>query len=999
MVLASAGSGKTYQLGNRIIGFIAMGIDPATIVALTFTRKAAGEFTDAVLSKIAEAGLDETKAAAIRADLAKSGRALGDVDFISILESFVRALPHMTLGTMDGFFTKIVKAFPHELGISSGTFQLIEGAQAETMQENLLQSILQNELSAEEAQSFYEAFRKSLMGRESFTVRSRLSEYAALWHKEWRSGADALAWGPDALAGGGTVIEWNQQRLAFQEKLLGAADSIAFTHGSQKKSWTTLCENLGSHSTGSGIIAKGGTLLGKIIDSLEQGEKDSITVKLYKDFTIPFQVVQVLSDCLLCAAKAEMANACESTQAVRDVIALYDDVCQRRLRQKGLFRFDDVKVLMGSWSQQEDQRLMREALDFRLHSQYGHWLLDEFQDTSRTDWAGLFPLIDEAATDDEGSLFIVGDKKQAIYGWRGGDVRLFDEIRERYQDRFAIETMPESYRSASEVLDLVNRVCGNQNTIARMYPTAATRWEWQDHTAARVNLRGHTRVETVDCQDDGDARLVRMAALMREIGIGTKSLSCGVLVRTNQEMLDVADFLREEGFRVIEDGIRKPAQDNPLGVALHQLLRWLADPADTFAAETLTMSPLWPQLLNLHADDPWSHAHRMAHEIGFAGLTESLLNPHWDQLSAFGKNRVLDVLQALRSIDQSPGASAKSAAECLEKLTVNQSPGAAHIQVMTIHKAKGLGFDVVFLPLISQENIPNAGNFDIARSEHWICKTPPQWVRQLLPPLRHAEHEWTAQQQYEAMCLLYVALTRAKQGLYVLLDRKAPKDDNNSFSAWISDSCPGDGEVIYESGSIDCYAAIATREAPVLTQRPSLGPAILRQRSATASHRTSLPNRSKQAIDYGIETHALFEKISWLDDENAADLSSYPNSLRKALQQAEVAALLSKNNRNIELLREVPIEGRVDDQWLRGVMDRLHLHRDADHNLIRIDIIDYKTDQDDDPTALQSRHAKQLNAYRTLCAKAFNIPYRSIHCYLIATHRGSVIEIGASHNA
>lgn len=995
MVLASAGSGKTYQLGNRIIGFIAMGIDPATIVALTFTRKAAGEFTDAVLSKIAAAGLDERKAEAIRADLAKSGRVLGDVDFIQILESFVRALPHMTLGTMDGFFTKIVKAFPHELGISSGTFQLIEGAQAETMQENLLQSILQNELSAEESQAFFEAFRKSLMGRESFTIRSRLSDYTALWHKEWRNGADALAWGPDALADGGTVQNWNQQRLQFQEKLLEAADTISFTHGSQRKSWTTLCENLGSHSTGSGVIGKGGTLLGKIIDAIEQGASESITVKLYKDFTIPFEVVQVLSDCLLCAAKAEMANACESTQAVRDVIALYDDVCQRRLRQKGLFRFDDVKVLMGSWSRQEDQRLMREALDFRLHSQYGHWLLDEFQDTSRTDWAGLFPLIDEAATDEEGSLFIVGDKKQAIYGWRGGDVRLFDEIRDRYQDRFVIETMPESYRSASEVLDLVNRVCGNQSTIARMYPTAATRWEWQDHTAAQVDLRGHARVETVDCKDEDDARLIRMAALMREIGIGTKSLSCGVLVRTNQEMLDVADFLREEGFRVIEDGIRKPAQDNPLGVALHQFLRWLADPADSFAAETLAMSPLWPLLLSLHTDDPWSHAHQLAHELGFAGLTERLIHPHWDQLSAFGKNRALDVIQALRVIDQSPGASAKSAAECLDKLTVSQSPGAAHIQVMTIHKAKGLGFDVVFLPLISQENIPNAGNFDIARSEHWICKTPPQWVRQLLPPLRHAEHEWTAQQQYEAMCLLYVALTRAKRGLYVLLDRKAPKDENNSFSAWITDSCPGDVEVIFESGSMDCYASIKTREVPLQTTRPSLGPAILRQRAATASHRSSLPNRSKQALKYGIEIHALMEKISWLDDADAAELSSYPQSLQKALEQADVAALLKKNKRNIELLREVPIEGQFDGQWLRGVMDRLHLHRDADNKLICIDIIDYKTDQDDDQTALQVRHAKQFHAYRALCAKAFHIPQESIRCYLIATHGGSVIEIVA----
>ena len=117
-----------------------------------------------------------------------------------------------------------------------------------------------------------------------------------------------------------------------------------------------------------------------------------------------------------------------------------------------------------------------------------------------------------------------------------------------------------------------------------MYPAAAARWEWQEHTAARADLRGHARVETVDCEEDADARMARMVSIMREIGIGDKALSCGVLVRTNQEMLEIADYLREQGFRVIEDGTRKPAQDNQLGVALHQRLRWLLDPTDSFAA-------------------------------------------------------------------------------------------------------------------------------------------------------------------------------------------------------------------------------------------------------------------------------------------------------------------------------------------------------------------------------------------------------------------------------
>jgi len=192
MVLASAGSGKTYQLGNRIIGFVAMGIDPESIVALTFTRKAAGEFTDSVLTKIAGACLDENAAATIRRDLNESGRELGVVDFVSILEKLIVALPQMTLGTMDGFFTRVVKAFPHELGVSSGTFQLLEGAELRIMIEAILDGILRRELGDAKSAEFFQAFRKTLMGRESFQVRSRLDEYVGVWHRAWRDGADHL---------------------------------------------------------------------------------------------------------------------------------------------------------------------------------------------------------------------------------------------------------------------------------------------------------------------------------------------------------------------------------------------------------------------------------------------------------------------------------------------------------------------------------------------------------------------------------------------------------------------------------------------------------------------------------------------------------------------------------------------------------------------------------------------------------------------------------------
>ena len=70
------------------------------------------------------------------------------------------------------------------------------------------------------------------------------------------------------------------------------------------------------------------------------------------------------------------------------------------------------------------------GMNFRLDSSFDHWLLDEFRDTSRLQWQALRDLVDEIIQSDSGrrSFFYVGDTKQAIYSWRGGDPRLFDEV-------------------------------------------------------------------------------------------------------------------------------------------------------------------------------------------------------------------------------------------------------------------------------------------------------------------------------------------------------------------------------------------------------------------------------------------------------------------------------------------------------------------------------------------------------------------------------------------
>ncbi|HSP44077.1 MAG TPA: UvrD-helicase domain-containing protein, partial [Luteolibacter sp.] len=553
LILASAGSGKTYQLGNRVIGLVARGVEPQRIVALTFTRKAAGEFADAVLTKLALAASDESSAARLRGETG-----VVDADFAESLERVVKSLPRLTLGTMDSFFARVVRGFQYELGLSGGKFDLLEGPRAAAMQDELLNSVLGGDaLSAADGERFFHAFRRATIGRENRGVMHALRGYVRLWQDRHRADRK-LEWGPQRMAEA-EPQQWEKRKSALAAIVIDQLDAFVYTDKRQRAALEKAVLALEQHTIGSGSLSKAGKLLEGILANA--GGSGALTICHYKEFTVTGAAADALREMAWLVSQCEFAAALERTRALREVVALFDELCEKRLRRNGMLQFNDVKLLMGEWARDEDARLRREAVDFRLDARHDHWLLDEFQDTSRADWTGLLPLIDEAATGEDGSIFIVGDRKQAIYGWRGGDVRLFDEVTERYGGNLRVEPMEVSWRSCPEVLELVNLVCGDEETMAELFGTASRRWteDWREHIPAKPlaveSKRGEARVEVVG---DWEARLERMAEILTEIGVGKRYMTCGVLLRDNESVKETADFLRTRHFDVIEEGRRLP---------------------------------------------------------------------------------------------------------------------------------------------------------------------------------------------------------------------------------------------------------------------------------------------------------------------------------------------------------------------------------------------------------------------------------------------------------
>lgn len=995
MILASAGSGKTYRLVNRVIALVARGADPSQIVALTFTRKAAGEFADAVLLRLAAAAADESKADQLRADIG-----VADVDFSLLLEKVVRVLPRFPLGTIDGFFTRVVKAFQYDLGLSGGAFDLVEGPRAMVLMDRMLGQALAGWSDETANVEFINAFRRATMGRELAGLLRPLRGYIDQWHDKYLESADA-EWGPDALLSV-EVEEWEKAKHALAGRVRAGLGEVVYTDKRQPEALDKIVDSLERHTIGSGSLVLSNNLSKSILADLTESADGPMELSHFKTFTLPATAAEALRELLLLCARCETASAVRRTRAIHHVVRAYDALCERQLRGKGLLGFRDVKLLMGRWAHDEDARLRREAVDFRLDARYHHWLLDEFQDTSRADWAGLSPLVEEAVASDEGSLFLVGDKKQAIYGWRGGDVSLFDEIYERYAGNMEQTTMAESWRSCPQVLALVNRICGDTSTLQSLFGPVAERWNWESHvSAAHLQEPAKSGEARVEVTGDWDERQQRTLEILQELGVGEKQMTCGVLLRDNKKAREMADFLRSHQFDVVLDGSRTPATDTPVGWLVFQTLRWLANPDDALAREVLAMSPTGREEYGSHGgswDALWLDLTERIARCGFADALSGWLAPHAAEWSDFGRRRADDLSCALRAMDKQGIVSAREAAEWLERVEVAQSPGAADVQVMTIHKSKGLGFDVVIVPEVSNDAVPEAQRFDVAEADGWILETPPQWVRGIIPELRDAEETWGQKQRYEAFCMLYVALTRAKRGLYVLLDPPAEKSDPDkaSLANWLRHSLGEEsGGILFQSGSPDWSQSLPSLvPGPESTPHITLGPAVTRRArvspSSLKSSGKSPSSLSPGGLAFGSEVHELLETIRWLDD-SAPRLPDTPagDAVRALLAEASLADVFRRNGRTIDLLVEQPVDVLLDGAHLSGIIDRLHLHRDETEAVHRVEIIDWKTDAVESPADLTERYAAQMTAYRNAMRALY--PEAAIECHLVSvSHRCKV---------
>lgn len=1024
MILASAGSGKTYALTNRFVQLLAQGAGPERIAALTFTRKAAGEFFDEILRKLARAARDGAYARKIAGEIAMP--ALGPPDFIRMLRAMIDAMPRLNLGTLDSFFARIVRAFPLELGLG-GAFEIMEEHAARLERRRVLRRMFAHAGGAPDGaqQDFIEAFKRATFGAEEKQLGARLDAFLDQHAEVYLEVPEEAAWGRE-----GRIWPQGCPWLAAAPLRAPAAAALAAAlpwetlADGQRIRWEDFFAALPQWIPGASLPAPVAYLLGNTFKAWP--EVSEVMVER-KRLPLPPAASSALKQLAAALVGAEMARRLEMTRGIFSILSGYEAVYDGAVRRSGRLTFADLQRLLRPEVAGGRRILSREAaaearlfIDWRLDAKIDHWLLDEFQDTSSGQWSILRNLVDEAVQDAEGtrSFFYVGDVKQAIFAWREGDPRLFREVFNHYNSAapgtIREERLAKSYRSGPAVITMVNRVFRDGEALRRLFPqSAAERWsaEWDDHESAHPQLRGYSELSHAP---DEAARFAATLLILQDAQPLARGLETAVLVQTNDTAARLADFLRREGrLPALAESDLHVAVDNPLTCALLALCRAAAHPGDEAAWAHLRMTPLAAALNAEELNGSDALTTRLLGEIHADGFERTLadwlrrLEPLLAADDEFSRERGRQFTAAARLFDASGGREVAEFLQFMQRHVARDSDPAAVVRVMTIHKAKGLGFDLVILPDLEGKTLAErrdglAVHKASDRKVDWVLHLPSKEFFAHDPVLAAHVAAAEADACYENFCLLYVAMTRAKRAMYVITEPVGTSRSPNFprlLQETLGEAWAGGDPRWFETIAVAPAAETARTESPVIAAAPAPRRAARRPSTENAGivrAAGAFALEGRDRADFGRTVHALLAQVEWADAETpviaaawAAQGSEGEEALA-CLAAPELADIWARPAKGTAAVwRERAFEIVLDGAWVTGIFDRVVIARDAAGRTTAATVFDFKTGRLDEGSDLQSaisRHAGQMGLYRRAAAVLAGLASEAVAAEVIFTH-------------
>lgn len=1115
-IAASAGTGKTYRLVSRYIALLCLGERPDALIALTFTNKAAGEFRNRILDALAEgAGFDsrggtlrnplaarvmetvfgkepgeddpaetiplaagitpQLKALAAR-DRAEElpeirqffGHALDSGYFCSLLEKVVEQLAALQLSTMDSFFQKLVSQHLMELGL--GEVSPLMDDDEELAQREAVMALVDSYDKDEASRLAFIELCRDVTGNKLRSIVDSLSGHVRDNHSLLEVHPDEADWHnyaafglPDATK---TPPPTEEEWTALIDEFMQCRDAV--WDSLKKAPQNSLNSFLGkmANRNFNGLVT-----LEKYLDNDEFSSPDHLELKAR---------IRKIMDLV---REDMLRDAQKKTQGMYRLLSVYQDVYNRAVKSTGRMTFEEMT--------QEAQRLFEGSAREELGQRYRHWLLDEFQDTNGPQWESLKGLLDEVVMDSEAagehlhrgrsyhtaerSLFVVGDRKQGIYGFRGSIGRLFSVLHgdepargsdAAYQEALVPSSLSLSYRSARSIMG--GRRTGGDGLVNTIFSGIDddNLQDFRNHDTTR-EARGYVQLRFLP--PGGNVKELRAEAIPAAIvqilrddltvdGAALKrDMTVAVLVRTNAEAAAIVDYLHRAlpGLPVQLVGTTDVAAASAIGEMLMSLFLWLHHPADSYRLSIVRLSPMgafWQE----GEGDAAVHAGllEMLDAAGYAALLRDRVMPLFHEVA---DDRAFDEwLTAAVEFDAAGG----SLAGWIDFMRARSTRAAATtraVQVMTMHKSKGLEFDAVILPFSRNKGIDDVGQLRYMQTDDAVMAIPDRvaFSDAVLPVLEvQKEHK-----RREAYNLLYVACSRAKYANYLIMyncakpdsEKKDGKDlpcvyfDGKSEAAIVAHSLlPGkygpstpeyspilEGGVVYERGTREWYAElqadVAKKEAekakeaqphpaPPAEPKPLGTPAVRRRKVSPSKLAEEEPGHEppaqtpasaidygdgRSAADFGTAVHALFEQVEWLEDgvplPFAPGDSAESGIVCAALQEPGIAALFQRNGDQVAYA-EQDIDA-IDslngkEVWVSGTIDRLVLTMQGG-TVAAASIIDFKTDKRRGPTPQDEDSALRERHFPQMKA------YHNLVCtaFNLPSHKVTVTLVSCPANA
>ena len=881
---ASAGSGKTYTLVYEYIKFLfnaqslmtsalKQGGDfsiPSSsmnlhrgILAVTFTNKSTAEMKERIVKALYELAKGE------RVDYVEKLRedipALEGVDDAEIgrramvlLTDILQDYTQFRVSTIDGFFQQVVRSFARELNLNNQY-------QVELDTDRILEMAVDNMLA-----SLDNSQQSTANGQQSTLLLDWLTEFAS------ENVVDGKSWNPRGAILGLAKLILTEDYLSQKEKFGFDLKRLKEYRNNIREIIKKFDDDLRAvcdvaQKALSGVDGKevfGDNRISRFDYEYLRGKKyelsatfvkgadsDDLTLwckkKYQKDASLQ-GVVSKLHECVkrivdLCDVEGARYREWQTAKIVNSyiyILGILNEVDRHVMeicREKDCLIISSTSDFINKIIDNSDTPFIYEKVGVRTE----HFMIDEFQDTSRLQWSNFVPLLKEAVSQGNESM-IVGDVKQSIYRWRNGDWQILHEgIKKEFKDYVTDVSLGKNYRSSTEVIEfnnklyvevpkLVDEQLKQQEVIDDDYLQGIYA-DSEQGVGKKEAKKGYVRVEYFE-DDEEDKELKwreksmnRMVEKMRELG---EFGEMAVLVRKNKEAQMVAERLRREEIPFYSSEALCVADDVAVRFIV-AVLEYLMQPYEQLyranmvalhreVCEGRMVDAEDYELMSYRGEDygDWERrllgdekiAERFARVkyLSLMQMIESLIDVfeldrvesgvHGIYLQSFldkVQNYAIDGTLDIRSLLEYWAQQGK-------KTFVAMPEGGDAVRIITIHKSKGLEFGIVFIPFMNwkfglsgHDNIQLATTAEKRRENHLFVDeigVVPINTRSS-KKLLNSEFKDDVVEEFMASVLdvlneLYVATTRASSQLYLhcaypeAKDLKKNSDEINDIAVW-----------------------------------------------------------------------------------------------------------------------------------------------------------------------------------------------------------------------